>query len=323
MEEQSRCRLLWGNYEENVSPCISIVMPIYNKYEYLEIAIKSALNQDFSLHYEIVIVDNNQQNNNYGQQLVSALNDSRIFYYKNSDNLGMVGNWNQCAKMARSEWIVYLHDDDMLSPQALSILYKLICNKKAIFAKSLLIDGDGCIRQNEIRKWFFPFVVYFIKKMGWETYSVNKFDLLLSAMSTGVGALYNRQCILYLGGYNPNYYPSHDYRLNFEYVAKYGGIFTNNVTAYLRVADNTSFLESQKYPDVCERIRLDNLNLFRKIVRPLMKLIIKCQKEYDRVNCEVCWNHNHKTGEMDYSKLAYGFIKYLNRCNMLKHLIMK
>ena len=38
-------------------------------------------------------------------------------------NIGMIGNWNRLYTLARGEWVVMLHDDDLLYNDYLSILF--------------------------------------------------------------------------------------------------------------------------------------------------------------------------------------------------------
>ena len=92
---------------------ITIAIPVYERYEYFEEALNSAINQ--SVTCRIIVVDNASQTKSFETQITKTAN-SNIKYYRNHKNLGMVGNWNECIKLTTTEWLTILHDDDILFP---------------------------------------------------------------------------------------------------------------------------------------------------------------------------------------------------------------
>lgn len=97
----------------------SIVIPTYKRSKTLKNTINSALSQDFADEYMITVVDNNPERNDETELFMGEITDSRVSYYKNETNVGMVNNWNQCIIAANSEWVVLVHDDDLLSKNCL------------------------------------------------------------------------------------------------------------------------------------------------------------------------------------------------------------
>lgn len=95
-------------------PKFSIVIPTYNRTDLLKEALDSALNQIGNEDYEVIVIDNNSVRNCQTEKLLSLYENERLSYYKNSENLGMVGNWNRSYSLAKGEWVVMLHDDDLL-----------------------------------------------------------------------------------------------------------------------------------------------------------------------------------------------------------------
>ena len=53
-----------------------------------------------------------------------------VLYYKNASNLGMGGNWNRCIELANADWVVLLHDDDMLCENYLKTVYPIAVEAK-------------------------------------------------------------------------------------------------------------------------------------------------------------------------------------------------
>ena len=90
---------------------VSIMIPTYNQPEYIEQAVKSALDQDYP-DLEVVVSDdsNNEQT---AVILQPYLTDNRFRYYKNPKQLGRVGNYRKLLfELAKGEWVVMLDGDD-------------------------------------------------------------------------------------------------------------------------------------------------------------------------------------------------------------------
>jgi len=102
--------------EKNNKPLVSVCIPVYNGADFIEFAINSVLEQDFS-DYEVIIVDNKSTDNTL--DIVRRYNDSRIVIFQNDSNIGMVPNWNRCIAYASGEYIKLLPADDFLYPGCL------------------------------------------------------------------------------------------------------------------------------------------------------------------------------------------------------------
>ena len=96
---------------------VSVIMPSYKRHkELVGRAIASLLNQTYS-NLEIVLVDDNAREDlkDYRkelEELVSELNDSKILYLQNQENLGGAGSRNEGVKIATGDYITFLDDDD-------------------------------------------------------------------------------------------------------------------------------------------------------------------------------------------------------------------
>lgn len=95
----------------------SVCIPTYNRAQYLKDAIKSVLCQSFK-DYEIIVYDDNSEDET--EKVVKTFNDSRIRYYKGEENRGRPYARNQCIKLAKGKWIVWLDDDDIMMPDLLA-----------------------------------------------------------------------------------------------------------------------------------------------------------------------------------------------------------
>lgn len=100
---------------QNFAPKFGFIVPTYKRADLLQYALNSILQQESSESYEILVVDDNPERGDVTEQLmVLRYNLPGIAYYKNSKNLKQEGNWNKLFELSRSEWLIMLHDDDML-----------------------------------------------------------------------------------------------------------------------------------------------------------------------------------------------------------------
>jgi glycosyltransferase involved in cell wall biosynthesis len=126
-------------------PLVSVIIPTYNRPEYLEQAIASAVKQTYH-NVEIIVSDNCSPNN--PQSLVASFADSRIKFWRHQENVGMLKNQMNAFKMAQGKYVASLHDDDMWHPDFLAKLVpKLEANSHLIlaFCDQYIIDSQGII----------------------------------------------------------------------------------------------------------------------------------------------------------------------------------
>ncbi|MCQ2516090.1 MAG: glycosyltransferase [Saccharofermentans sp.] len=124
------------------SPVVSICLPIYNGARFLKIAIESVLNQTYS-NFELIICDDCSSDNS--PEIVEKYNDSRIKFYKNEKNLGLVGNWNNSFSYATGKYIKLMMQDDYLYPNAIAKQVELL---ELYPQASLCIGNTSVINEN-------------------------------------------------------------------------------------------------------------------------------------------------------------------------------
>lgn len=94
-----------------IFPKVSIQIPTYNQAKYIELAIKSCLNQDYS-NLEINIADDCSTDNSY-EIIKPYLKDKKINYFKNEINIGRVANYRKALnEYATGAWVLNLDGDD-------------------------------------------------------------------------------------------------------------------------------------------------------------------------------------------------------------------
>jgi glycosyltransferase involved in cell wall biosynthesis len=100
-------------------PRISVCIDLFNYARFLPEAIESVLGQTRG-DFELIVVDDRSTDDSYAVAERYAARDGRIVLRRNERNLGMVGNRNACLRLARADYVKFVHADDFLcSPHAL------------------------------------------------------------------------------------------------------------------------------------------------------------------------------------------------------------
>ena len=92
---------------------ISIVIPVYNRDDFIEDCIKSALDQSYG-NYEIIIVDNCSNDKTWEIIKTYEKTSNLIRAFRNDHNIGPVQNWKLGISYAKGEYIKIMFSDDLL-----------------------------------------------------------------------------------------------------------------------------------------------------------------------------------------------------------------
>lgn len=94
-----------------MNPKVTIIIPTFNRKDYITEAIKSALNQTFS-DYEILILDDASTDDTH-EIIKPLLEDGRIRYICHPQNIGITANRNYGISISKGEYIAMLDSDDV------------------------------------------------------------------------------------------------------------------------------------------------------------------------------------------------------------------
>lgn len=95
------------------TPLVSVCVPAYNGARWLRECIESAIAQTYR-NLEILIVDDVSKDDTV--EVARSFADERVRVVVNPFNRGLVGNWNECVRLARGEFVKFLFQDDVLYP---------------------------------------------------------------------------------------------------------------------------------------------------------------------------------------------------------------
>lgn len=121
---------------------VSIIMPSYNTAPYIKQTVQSVLAQTYT-NWELIIVDDCSTDNT--DEIVDAIKDSRIRYFKNEKNSGAAISRNKALREAKGQWIAYLDSDDLWMPKKLEKQIKFMEENGCAFSYTNYeeIDVDG------------------------------------------------------------------------------------------------------------------------------------------------------------------------------------
>ncbi len=123
-----------------MQPVVSVIMPTYNRADYLKKAVQSVLDQTFS-NFEIIIINNYSTDNTL--DVISAFNDDRIKVI-NFKNEGIIAkSRNQGIMQSVGKYVAFLDDDDLWCPDKLELQIKYMGEHPEfdlIYSNALIID---------------------------------------------------------------------------------------------------------------------------------------------------------------------------------------
>jgi glycosyltransferase involved in cell wall biosynthesis len=97
-------------------PKVSVIIPTYNRAEFLRSAVISVLNQTFQ-NFEIIVVDDASKD--HTQEVVNSLSDKRIRYIRHEKNKRVSAARNTGIVHSKSDYVAFLDDDDEWLPAKL------------------------------------------------------------------------------------------------------------------------------------------------------------------------------------------------------------
>ena len=157
----------------NEEHLISIIIPIYNTEQHLQLCLDGILGQT-NQNFEILLINDGSTDNSQKICQEYASRDSRILVFS-QPNSGVSSARNQGLKYAKGKWVVFIDSDDWISPDFLhldkedengDIIQKSVethnfkgevINSKLITKKEIITDKEHifrhCINQKTNALW--------------------------------------------------------------------------------------------------------------------------------------------------------------------------
>ncbi len=186
---------------------LSIIIPTMNRSRLLKEAVRSVINQQTDIEYEIVILNNEgigEKEKSDTDEVILSINDDRIMYYKNKETVISADNWNTLLFLARGRWVCMLHDDDILASNAIQALYDAVrLNEKISFLGCINVpfrDGESLNTERVSNK---------VKR-------IRATEFMYGMPVSLLGAFFDRQKAIEIGGFERR-----SYMQDYSFISKY------------------------------------------------------------------------------------------------------
>ena len=123
-------------------PKVSVIIINYNGKKLLEKCLESLFKIEYD-NFEVIIVDNNSTDNSID---FLRKNYPSVIIIKLDSNKGFAEPNNVAAKITKGDFLLFLNNDTIVTPNFISEMIKVIKNDKKIsICQSLLLKSDNSI----------------------------------------------------------------------------------------------------------------------------------------------------------------------------------
>lgn len=226
------------------NPLVSVIVPCYNYAEYVGDALASVLAQDYA-NFELIVVDDGSTDGS-AERITAALDGwqrnsqvSRVEFLRQT-NQGVSAALNAGLALARGEYVVTFDADDVMAPGRLTLQVGYLQAHPevgCVGGVAMRIDQQGELLPKKEKKR-----------------AIQRFDftqaLALSLVVGGNLAVYRRDAMLAVGGYDPSIRVQ-DFQMTLK-IAKAGyfiAILPDVVTFYRKhgVGLSSNYLDEYRY----------------------------------------------------------------------------
>lgn len=234
---------------------MTVVVPTYKRSDYLAATLLS-LELQLKKNFNVLVVDNDAEgteNKALLNVIEKASHSLSITLFRNTQNLGMFGNWNRGMELADTEWVTILHDDDLLAPTFTRRMEEILendCRTKLLGASSQTFYGTQThlptIANAFGQQASQPANEQPIKSDKKAVKPLTPFGYFLSNPHVGtLGIVFSRTAAIDLGGFTDQFGPSSDYEFFARFCTTYrASYFLSEPLAFYRVAVNESLKPS-------------------------------------------------------------------------------
>ncbi len=98
----------------DISPLVTVAIPVYNAGKYLRLAVLSIVKQTFT-DWELLIIDDGSTDN--AMQGIADIDDARIRILRDGTNKGLASRLNEAIAFARGRYFARMDQDDVSYPE--------------------------------------------------------------------------------------------------------------------------------------------------------------------------------------------------------------
>ena len=123
------------------NPLVSVIIPTYNRTDYLDLTIQSVINQSYN-NIEIIVVDDGSKVN-YAEAICNQFTNCS-YYYKPNGGLASARNYG--VSIAKGDYIAFLDDDDFWRLDKLEKQVAILNNNSSVdcvHSSAAVVDEKG------------------------------------------------------------------------------------------------------------------------------------------------------------------------------------
>ena len=224
----------------NISPKISILMPVFNGIKYIKEAVDSVLNQDFH-EWELIISDNGSNDGTI--DYIKSLDDDRIRIYTQKYNLGIYDNINFLISHSNASIAHILCADDYFLDGALRSIYDfMLSNSECVLSRCWSVGDRFRFSPTQKGRLEGELPVRLNRKAAILAYAV--FGNLVGTLSK---ATFRLEAIKFIGKFDQSYPYAGDFEYWFRVISHHGIYLNNNELIYERIhANQNTYLLNKK-----------------------------------------------------------------------------
>ena len=206
-------------------PKLSICIPTFRRPDLLVEAVASAIGQDWTEPFEVIVVDNDPESTFVGElrKKLPAVEQANFRYYVNAENTGMFGNWNRSIELARAEWYTMLHDDDLLETNFASVMMPILESdprvEGLVSRRRFFFGSEPSAEKSAVKK----LALKIVRDTPYRGARIRRFGAhhFFWHCDNPVGLICKKADLIALGGYQPDEYPSSDHYFQLRFAIKH------------------------------------------------------------------------------------------------------
>lgn len=251
---------------DNLSPFLSVIIPLYNKERTIRKTINTVLNQDYK-NFELIIVDDGSKDDSI--RIASTIQDKRI-HIISQQNAGVSKARNNGVSKASGDYVIFLDADDVWYKNHLTVLVGLIndygreCDVFTTNFSRIFPDGEEYVNRNDLTRGIIP----------------NYFKASIKGDVTCSSCVCIRRTSFHkIGGFNPKYTHGEDTDLWNRMGRKYQYAYSPEVTCSYLLDQNASCstmnYNTYSAKDALKNVSTDPYDIMASIIRYLKYCVKK------------------------------------------------
>lgn len=227
---------------------ISVIIPLYNKQNFIARAVNSVLSQSH-IHFELIVVNDGSTDNSF--DVVSNIIDHRIKII-NKVNGGVSSARNLGVDTSSNEWICFLDADDYWKPNHLEEIIYLLNNYPEGKIFSTLTQEKSSKGLSTVPNGF---------PDNFEGYIENYFHYAKTAtVFNSSSVCVNKEALIAIDKFDPNLSHGEDLDVWFKLLINYRGVLKSvHTVIYDLISENRAMQSSCAY----KKHLLSKINLYR------------------------------------------------------------